>query len=143
MKTFNSLRNCRYCKYRAVHVTSMPCSVCQATFSCPNGSEWEPEEERIAATENRDVEIATSGRFAGPPRNDMRGVDHPGHYNQGKIECIDAMVEAFGKEAVKHFCLLNAFKYVWRSDYKNGTQDIKKAMWYLDKYLELEEQANE
>lgn len=135
MQTFNSLRNCRYCKYRAVHVTSMPCSVCQATASCPNGSEWEPEVERIAT----------------PPsgvRNDTVGgavdmVNRPPHYTHGKYECIDVMVENFGKEAVKHFCRLNAFKYVWRSDYKNGTQDIKKAMWYLDKYLELEEQADE
>lgn len=28
-------------------------------------------------------------------------VNHPQHYNQGSIECIDAMVSAFGKEDVK------------------------------------------
>lgn len=65
-------------------------------------------------------------------------VDHPQHYNHGKYECIDVMLENFGKEAVEHFCLLNAFKYVWRSNYKNGINDIKKAMFYLDYYLKLE-----
>ena len=70
--------------------------------------------------------------------NDGDAVNHPSHYNQGKYECIDVMVETFGKEATKHFCLLNAFKYVWRTGEKNGAEDVKKAIWYLDKFLELE-----
>lgn len=65
-------------------------------------------------------------------------VDHPSHYNQGGIECIDAMESAFGKEAVKDFCLCNAFKYLWRSRNKNGLEDIQKAKWYLNKFKELE-----
>lgn len=65
------------------------------------------------------------------------GVIHPSHYNQGNIECWDAMEAAYGKEAVSTFCLLNAFKYIWRSDHKNGEQDIDKAINYLNKYKEL------
>ena len=64
-------------------------------------------------------------------------VDHPAHYNQGGIECIDAMIAAFGKEAVKNFCLVNAFKYVWRARDKNGMEDIDKSIWYLNKFKEL------
>lgn len=64
-------------------------------------------------------------------------VDHPKHYNQGSIECIDAMIAAFGKETVEHFCICNAFKYLWRSEFKNGSEDIKKALWYLTKHNEL------
>ena len=64
-------------------------------------------------------------------------VNHPKHYNQGNIECIDAMVAAYGKEAVVNFCSLNAFKYVWRSRDKNGIEDIDKAIWYLNKVKEL------
>lgn len=67
----------------------------------------------------------------------MATVNHPSHYNQGNIECIDAMIAAFGKEAVENFCLLNAFKYVWRSRNKNGTEDIDKAIWYLTYVKEL------
>lgn len=65
-------------------------------------------------------------------------VNHPVHYTQGGIECIDAMISAFGEEEVKTYCKINAFKYIWRTDYKNGTEDVKKAVWYLNKFLELE-----
>lgn len=69
------------------------------------------------------------------PAND--NVNHPSHYATGKYECIDVMIEIFGVEAVKTFCLLNAFKYNYRSGRKNGRQDIEKAVWYSNKYLEL------
>lgn len=65
-------------------------------------------------------------------------VDHPQHY-KASVECIDVMQEIFGKDAVKNFCTCNAFKYLFRCENKeNKVQDIKKAKWYLDKYLELE-----
>ncbi len=70
-------------------------------------------------------------------------VNRPEHYAHGNIECIDAMLDTYGKEAVQHFCLLNAFKYLWRTEHKNGVQDIKKAIWYLNHYVELEEASNE
>lgn len=66
-------------------------------------------------------------------------VNHPAHYETGKFECIDVMVETQGEEAVKAYCLCAAFKYLYRHNRKNGLEDIKKARWYLDKYVELEE----
>ncbi len=65
-------------------------------------------------------------------------VNHPDHYNSGEYECIDVMVDVFGVEATENFCLLNAFKYLWRADHKNGLEDIKKGDWYLKKIIELE-----
>jgi hypothetical protein len=65
-------------------------------------------------------------------------VNHPSHYETGKFECIDVMIETQGVEAVKDFCLCNAFKYLYRHNGKNGVEDIKKAKWYIEKYLELE-----
>lgn len=64
-------------------------------------------------------------------------VNHPTHYTKGNIECIEAMQSAFGKEEVMTFCKLNAFKYLWRAENKNGEEDIEKAHWYLSKYIEL------
>ena len=64
-------------------------------------------------------------------------INHPDRYASGKFECIDVMLDVFGADAVKHFCILNAFKYLWRSEKKNGVEDIKKAVWYLNKYIEL------
>jgi hypothetical protein len=66
-------------------------------------------------------------------------VDHPAHYN-GKYECIDVMIDVFGNENAKGFCICNAFKYIWRCQKKHGNpaEDIEKAIWYMEKYLELE-----
>ena len=62
-------------------------------------------------------------------------VNRPAHYTSGGIECIDAMTAAFGTEAVKDFCLCNAFKYLWRHRNKNGVEDLKKARWYLNRLI--------
>ena len=74
-----------------------------------------------------------------PPVNPPKGeeINHPDRYAGGKFECIEVMADVFGKEAVKHFCLLNAFKYIWRQEKKGGVYDVKKAIWYLNKYIEL------
>lgn len=64
-------------------------------------------------------------------------VEHPVHY-QGKHECIEVMKAMFGNSAVKAFCKLNAFKYRFRSNRKNGDEDIKKAEWYEDYLINME-----
>lgn len=64
-------------------------------------------------------------------------VNHPSHYADGKYECFDVMLEIFGVPSVRSFCLLNAFKYLWRHRKKNGVEDIKKAIWYLNRYVQL------
>lgn len=65
-------------------------------------------------------------------------VNHPFHYQGSKYECIDVMLDVFGKEKVSAFCELNAFKYQWRANSK-GTdiQDKQKAIWYNQEYIEL------
>lgn len=68
-------------------------------------------------------------------------VEHPAHYETGKFECIDVMLETQGVEAVKDFCVCNAFKYLYRHGRKNGAEDIKKAIWYLNKWVELDDNS--
>lgn len=68
-------------------------------------------------------------------------VNAPSHYCTGKFECIEVMREALGDEAVKGFCLCNAFKYIYRHNNKNGDEDIAKADWYLKKYLSIVEDS--
>lgn len=72
-------------------------------------------------------------------------VNHPAHYETGKFECIDVMREAIGLEDTKGFCLCNAFKYIYRCTKKHTTpvEDVKKAIWYLNKFLELEGEADD
>lgn len=64
-------------------------------------------------------------------------VNHPAHYTQGGIECIDAMKAAFGADELAVYCKIAAFKYIWRCEHKNGLEDVKKAVWYLNKYIDL------
>lgn len=67
-------------------------------------------------------------------------VNHPAHYTQGGVECIDAMEAAFGKKVVADFCKCNVFKYTFRSGMKQPKESIEKAEWYLKKYMELAEE---
>lgn len=73
--------------------------------------------------------------------NKSDNVNHPAHYTSGGIECIDGMVAAFGREYVMHYCLCNAFKYIWRCEHKGKrVEDIRKAVWYLNKWQSLAEE---
>lgn len=65
-------------------------------------------------------------------------VNHPSHYETNGIECFDAIVASQGIIAAEDFCMCNALKYIWRHDKKNGVEDIRKAIWYLNKYVELD-----
>ena len=68
-------------------------------------------------------------------------VNHPPHYTQGGIECIDALKAAtVSKTGIEAICTANAIKYLWRYEEKNGIEDVKKARWYIDRLIkELEE----
>ena len=70
-------------------------------------------------------------------------VNHPAHYaNSCSIECIDAMQATFGTKDLAKYCTINAYKYLWRYKGKNGVEDLKKAEWYLNKFDELVEEAD-
>tara|TARA_R100000544_G_scaffold27180_1_gene14097 strand:+ start:292 stop:768 length:477 start_codon:yes stop_codon:yes gene_type:complete len=59
-------------------------------------------------------------------------VSSPSHYAENDIECIDAMVAAFGLERVQDYAAISAFKYIWRESKKwNALEDREKALWYI------------
>ena len=61
-------------------------------------------------------------------------VNKPIHYNQSGIECIDA-IEAMTEKMSGYLApqAANVLKYMWRCEYKNGLEDIDKAIWYLNR----------
>lgn len=69
-------------------------------------------------------------------RTNYDTVDKPFHYTQGGIECIDGIQAALSHEQFEGYCKGNALKYVWREKNKGGTEDINKAIWYLNKLLD-------
>lgn len=70
-------------------------------------------------------------------------VNHPKHYaNSCSIECIDVMQATFGIKDLSKYCVINAYKYLWRYKNKNGKEDLNKAEWYLNKFDELLEESD-
>lgn len=65
-------------------------------------------------------------------------VNHPKHYENCSLECIEMMEIVFGSMAVINFCLCNAFKYIWGYKNKSGIVDLDKAKWYLNKVIEMD-----
>ena len=58
-------------------------------------------------------------------------VNHPAHYNQGRIEVIDAI-----EDWDLNFCEGNVVKYVARHRFKGEPlEDLKKARWYLERLI--------
>ena len=53
------------------------------------------------------------------------------------------MRSAFGDNDVQIYCIINAFKYLYRYKHKGGDEDIRKAQWYLDKFVEILEENDE
>lgn len=73
-----------------------------------------------------------------PPVEKAEQIEHPSHYNTS-VECIDLIEQTQGIEAAQGFCIGNALKYIYRHRQKNGVEDIKKAAWYLERYIESAE----
>ena len=70
--------------------------------------------------------------FFGNTENDA--VNHPSHYADGKIECIDYIQDKLTKEEFQGYCKGNALKYISRAGKKNPdkyNEDLQKAIWYL------------
>lgn len=66
-------------------------------------------------------------------------VDHPEHYNQGKVEVIDILEQAVqdAPDPISGGLLWQTLKYLLRIWYKdNMLQDAKKARWYLNRLID-------
>ena len=64
-------------------------------------------------------------------------VNHPVHYNNGSIECIEAIEAMLTHEEFIGYLRGNSLKYRWRFRYKNGLQDLDKADWYENKLKQI------
>lgn len=95
--------------------------------STPVISKKETTESYITADSTKDLYVTTDVK----PVSISNMVDHPAHYNKGKIEVID-----FIEDQQLPFHLGNVIKYVARAGSKGDKlEDLKKARWYLDRYI--------
>lgn len=64
-------------------------------------------------------------------------VNHPPHYTVGGIECIDAIKAATtGLSGFEAYLTGTVIKYIWRWNHKNGEEDLRKAIWYINRLIE-------
>jgi hypothetical protein len=69
-------------------------------------------------------------------------VNHPPHYTEGRVECIDAIRSALGDDAFVAYCRGQAIKYAWRASLKGATaEDLRKGAWYLVRAAEVVEEG--
>lgn len=66
-------------------------------------------------------------------------VNHPTHYTQGNVECIEAIRSALTPEQYRGYLKGQIFKYVWREGSKGGLESLKKGQWYLDQLIKFDE----
>lgn len=64
-------------------------------------------------------------------------VEHPKHYGQGEIECIEYIKDFLTEEEYIGYLRGNIAKYMHRWRYKNGVEDVKKARWYLNALIQI------
>jgi hypothetical protein len=61
-------------------------------------------------------------------------VNHPPHYTSWKAECSGCEKKIECIDVTRHlsFNIGNAIKYLWRYKDKNGSEDLAKAIWYIN-----------
>ena len=68
----------------------------------------------------------------------MSNVNHPAHYNKGKIEVIDIMesvIVSMDLTPREILCTATALKYLCRWKNKGGKEDLEKAVWYIERMV--------
>ena len=69
---------------------------------------------------------------------DVDVVNHPPHYNKGKYETIDVIVDTLGDYEAISYCQGNCIKYLIRMWHKGSAlENAEKCLWYLNKMIEL------
>ena len=66
-------------------------------------------------------------------------VNKPAHYNNGPVECIEAIESMLTSEEYIGYLRGNSLKYRWRFRYKNGIADLRKARWYAERLIKFME----
>lgn len=68
----------------------------------------------------------------------------PAHYVlEDGSDSMDLIAKILGREQFKGFLRGNAFKYLIRYELKGGIEDLKKALDYIERLVELEEEPEE
>jgi len=108
------------------------CRYCNGTGKVAFPNTFGPKEERITPEDTAKF-FKKIDDVMGVPS----AVNHPPHYTQGEIECIDAIKSAtVGLTGLEAFDTGTAIKYLWRWKHKEKPiEDLEKAKWYIDNLI--------
>lgn len=111
------LKGCEMC------IFNIRKDLCVSDILCVENSQFIPRYKyNIISDETRVTEIN---------QGEKEMINHPSHYNKGKFEAIDVI-----EDWKLNFNLGNTVKYISRAGHKdNIIQDLKKALWYLDREI--------
>lgn len=85
---------------------------------------------------DRAIAIIKSASVKDEPENDP--VNKASHYNDGGIECIDAIAASMPPAEYAGFLKGQVLKYIWRYRLKGKpVEDLKKARYYLDRLIQI------
>lgn len=74
----------------------------------------------------------------------MKDFKTPSHYVLGDgSDSMDLIAKILGREQFKGFLRGNALKYLIRYDLKGGVDDLKKALDYIERLVELGEDLDD
>lgn len=77
--------------------------------------------------------IVTDEQANNPNDINSTADSHPARYSgYGGIECIDAIRESLGPNGFVSMCMGQVMRYLWRYKSKNGSNDLHKAMDYMN-----------
>jgi|TARA_R100000388_G_C7160302_1_gene118860 CRISPR/Cas system-associated protein Cas5 (RAMP superfamily) len=63
-------------------------------------------------------------------------VNHPPHYNNAGIECIEYIKQQTGSEGFRSYLEGSIIKYIHRFKYKDqNIRDLEKAVWYINRLI--------
>ena len=86
-------------------------------------------------TEDRNSNFPGENTIPQRPELEVDMVNHPPHYTDGFIECIEAIEAQLTHEEYRGYLKGNIAKYVWRERHKGGTESLMKSRFYLDRLI--------
>ena len=143
-----SEHKCNSCFYMQNERSRNPCNVCEGYNKYVNRNiyihqpdtitikEWDEEDAFVFKELEKELK---ADNISSPAERKLEdNVFSPKHYTAGKYEVID-VIEDWGL----NFRLANTIKYIARHKHKGKPlEDLKKALWYLQREIDKHERDN-
>lgn len=102
----------------------------------------QPNKETIDAMNDDKTEALGTKEMCEGGSSSIDNVNHPSHYcsHPSGIECIDMIKAGMSEEMFEGYLKGCCNKYLWRYKMKGGSESLRKAQWYLDRLIKLNEE---